>query len=69
MPILSDSSFTVTPSERKTGPCGAPFFTSTTAPVSLDIVFLPARRCADLERGLAASASSVPSADGVGMSS
>ena len=67
-PSFSESSLMVTPSERKTGP-SAFFLTSTTSPVSVAIVFLPARRCADLERGLAASASSVPSAEGVGMSS
>ena len=67
-PSFSESSLIVTPSERKTGP-SAFFLTSTTSPVSVAIVFLPARRCADLESGLAARASSVPSADGVGMSS
>ena len=67
-PSFSDSSLTVTPSERKTGP-SAFFLSSTTAPVSVVVVFLPARRCADLESGLAARASSVPSPVGVWMSS
>ncbi len=57
MPVFSESSLTVTPSERKTGPLWS-FLTSITAPVSVIIVRFPARRWADLEIGRFGSASS-----------
>ena len=63
-PSFSESSLTVTPSVKKTGPVGAGFLNSSSLPESCARVSLAARRMADLEtgRGAAAAAASVSSA-------
>ena len=58
-PSFSESSLTVTPSERKTGPVGSGFLNSRSLPESCARVSLAARRRADLETGFGAGASSV----------
>ncbi len=61
-PSFSDSSFSVTPSVKKTGPVGAGFLNSRSLPESCARVSFAARRIADFEtgRGVAASVSSSP---------
>ena len=57
-PSFSESSLTVTPSERKTGPVGRGFLNSRSFPESWARVSLAARRRADLDTGLGAGVSS-----------
>ena len=61
-PSFSESSFTVTPSVKKTGPVGAGFLNSRSLPESWARVSFAARRIADFEtgRGPAAASSSAP---------
>jgi hypothetical protein len=60
-PSFSESSLTVTPSERNTGPVGSGFLNSRTFPESCARVSLEARRIADLDigRGSTGAGSSV----------
>ena len=60
-PSFSESSLTVTPSVKKTGPVGAGFLNSSTLPESWARVSLAARRIADLETGRAAPLASASS--------
>ena len=57
-PSFSESSLTVTPSERKTGPVGSGFLNSSSLPESWVRVSFAARRRADFEIGRAAAGSS-----------
>ena len=56
-PSFSESSLTVTPSVKKTGPVGAGLRNSSSLPESWARVSLAARRMADLEAGRAPAAS------------
>ncbi len=61
-PSFSESSLTVTPSERNTGPLGSGFLNSSSLPESCARVSLPARRRADLDMGRGSTTGSSPSA-------
>jgi hypothetical protein len=57
-PSFSESSLSVTPSVKKTGPVGAGFLNSSSLPESWARVSLAARRIADLETGRGSAAAS-----------